>query len=81
MVRTIKVVSLTRSLLNLCVVAGTAILSKQKALSVDYTLPGHPDPKYVKGRIITLEFENTYLIGTYVPNAGTGLKVQKTAES
>lgn len=56
--------------------AGTAILSKQKALSVDYTLPGHPDPKYTKGRIITLEFEGTYLVGTYVPNAGVGLKVR-----
>ncbi|KAJ3490240.1 hypothetical protein NLI96_g1564 [Meripilus lineatus] len=57
-----------------CLAAGTAILSKRKALSVDYTLPGHPDPKYTKGRIITLEFEGSYLIGTYVPNAGVGLK-------
>lgn len=42
---------------------------------MDYTLPGHPDPKYVKGRIITLEFDSVYLVGTYVPNAGVGLKV------
>ncbi|KAI9511125.1 Endonuclease/exonuclease/phosphatase [Russula earlei] len=54
--------------------AGTAILSKHKPLSVDKTLPGHPDPSSVKGRIITLEFENNYVIGTYVVNAGTGLK-------
>ncbi|KAI0263347.1 Endonuclease/exonuclease/phosphatase [Gloeopeniophorella convolvens] len=54
--------------------AGTAILSKHKPLSVDKTLPGHPNPGYVKGRIITLEFENYYLIGTYVPNAGDKLK-------
>jgi AP endonuclease-1 len=28
------------------------------------------------GRIITLEFENYYLIGTYVVNAGRELKVR-----
>ncbi len=55
--------------------AGTAILSKHKPLSVDKTLPGHPDPSSVKGRIVTLEFENYYVIGTYVVNAGQGLKV------
>ncbi|KAF9469198.1 Endonuclease/exonuclease/phosphatase [Collybia nuda] len=54
--------------------SGTAILSKYKPLSVSKTLPGHPDPSLVKGRIITLEFESCYLIGTYVVNAGTGLK-------
>ncbi|KAF8163458.1 Endonuclease/exonuclease/phosphatase [Crassisporium funariophilum] len=54
--------------------SGTAILSKHKPLSVDMTLPGHPDPKAVKGRIITLEFETCFLIGTYVVNAGTELK-------
>ncbi|EAU88760.2 DNA-(apurinic or apyrimidinic site) lyase [Coprinopsis cinerea okayama7 len=51
--------------------AGTAILSKVKPLHVDYKLPGHPNPK---GRILTLEFENAYLIGTYVVNAGQELK-------
>ncbi|KAG6814533.1 hypothetical protein H0H92_000059 [Tricholoma furcatifolium] len=40
----------------------------------DRSLPGHPDPSVVKGRIITLEFETYYLIGTYVVNAGQGLK-------
>ncbi|KAH8995345.1 Endonuclease/exonuclease/phosphatase [Lactarius akahatsu] len=54
--------------------AGTAILSKHKPLSVDKTLPGHPDPGSVKGRIVTLEFEDYYVIGTYVVNAGQGLK-------
>ncbi|OJT08188.1 Exodeoxyribonuclease [Trametes pubescens] len=54
--------------------SGTAILSKVDPLSVDYTLPGHPDPKSVKGRIVTLEFASCYLVGTYVVNAGTGLK-------
>lgn len=56
--------------------AGTAILSKIKPLSVSTTLPGHPDPISVKGRIVTLEFEKCWLVGTYVVNAGTGLKVR-----
>lgn len=55
--------------------AGIAILSKHEPLSVDQTLPNHPDPRLVKGRIITLEFEHCYLIGTYVVNAGRDLKV------
>lgn len=51
------------------------MLSKQKPLSVDETIPGHPDPESIKGRIVTLEFESCYLVGTYVVNAGQGLKV------
>ncbi|KAI0032273.1 Endonuclease/exonuclease/phosphatase [Vararia minispora EC-137] len=54
--------------------SGTAILSKHEPLSVDKTLPGHPDPDSVKGRIITLEFEDYYIIGTYTVNAGEKLK-------
>ncbi|TFY68986.1 hypothetical protein EVG20_g3342 [Dentipellis fragilis] len=54
--------------------SGTAVLSKREPLSVDKTLPGHPDPSYVKGRIVTLEFDSYYLIATYVVNAGVGLK-------
>ncbi|KAG6871751.1 hypothetical protein C0995_000439 [Termitomyces sp. Mi166 len=54
--------------------SGTAILSKCKPLNVNMALPGHPDPSETKGRIITLEFETCYLIGTYVVNAGQGLK-------
>ncbi|EKM82547.1 hypothetical protein AGABI1DRAFT_111155 [Agaricus bisporus var. burnettii JB137-S8] len=54
--------------------SGTAILSKHKPLSVTKTLPNHPNPDLVKGRIITLEFEGYYLIGTYVVNAGVELK-------
>lgn len=45
------------------------------------TLPGHPDPTSVKGRIVTLEFPTCYLIATYVPNAGTGLKVSRNCSS
>ena len=61
--------------------AGTAILSKHKALSVNMTLPGHPDPSTVKGRIVTLEFETFYLIGTYVVNAGVQLKVGQMTQN
>ena len=57
--------------------AGLAILSKHEALSVDTTLPGHPDPGSVKGRIVTLEFATCYLIGTYVVNAGAQLKASQ----
>lgn len=55
--------------------AGTAVLSKIKPLKVTYELPGHPDPASVKGRLVTLEFPNMYLVNTYVVNAGAGLKV------
>jgi AP endonuclease-1 len=55
-------------------IAGTAILSKHKPLSVETTIPGHPDPEDVKGRIITLEFASCYLVGTYVVNAGQKLQ-------
>lgn len=55
--------------------AGIAILSKIEPLSVTRTLPNHPDSCLVKGRLITLEFKNYYVIGTYVVNAGRGLKV------
>lgn len=55
--------------------AGTAALSKHKPLSVHTTLPGHPDPSSVKGRIVTMEFPGCYIIGTYVTNAGEKLKV------
>ncbi|KAJ7120508.1 Endonuclease/exonuclease/phosphatase [Mycena crocata] len=54
--------------------SGTAILSKYKPLSVTTTLPGHPDPTHVKGRIVTLEFANCFVVGTYVVNAGAELK-------
>ncbi|KDN51681.1 hypothetical protein RSAG8_00228, partial [Rhizoctonia solani AG-8 WAC10335] len=63
--------------------AGTAVLSKYKPISISYTLDpstnvasGAPklDEDDVKGRLVTLEFENCWVIGTYVPNAGEGLK-------
>ncbi|KZV97017.1 hypothetical protein EXIGLDRAFT_608480 [Exidia glandulosa HHB12029] len=56
--------------------AGTCILSKIKPLNVSRSLPSqlHSDPDSTKGRIITLEFDNYYLVGTYVVNAGEKLK-------
>ena len=64
-----------RPTLTLIPIAGIAILSKHKPLNITKTLPSHPNPSIVKGRIITLEFETCYLVGTYVVNAGMGLKV------
>ena len=55
--------------------AGTAIFSKHKPLSVNKTLPGHPNATIWKGRIITLEYPTFYIVGTYAVNAGEGLKV------
>ncbi|KAF5315579.1 hypothetical protein D9611_004852 [Ephemerocybe angulata] len=60
--------------------SGTAILSKVEPLSVDMKLPGHPDPTLCKGRIITLEYEHAYIIGTYVVNAGQDLKTLPVKE-
>ncbi|EPQ58038.1 hypothetical protein GLOTRDRAFT_136836 [Gloeophyllum trabeum ATCC 11539] len=54
--------------------SGVALLSKVKPLSVTKTLPGHPHPTSVKGRILTAEFDNCYVVGTYVVNAGEKLK-------
>ncbi|KAI0293041.1 hypothetical protein BC826DRAFT_1175833 [Russula brevipes] len=44
--------------------AVTAILSKHKAVSVDKTLPGHPDPNSVEDRIMTPDFDRYHVIGT-----------------
>ncbi|MCH3909059.1 MAG: exodeoxyribonuclease III [Bacilli bacterium] len=52
--------------------SGVAILTKVEPLSVSY---GLKDGKYDdEGRVITLEFPSFYLIGSYVPNSGEGLK-------
>lgn len=51
--------------------SGTAIFAKQEPLSVSYGLDGkHMD----EGRVITLEYDNFYLVCAYVPNAQDGLK-------
>ncbi|ORY59440.1 Endonuclease/exonuclease/phosphatase [Leucosporidium creatinivorum] len=54
--------------------AGTAVLSKIKPVSVVFGLPGTKEPQANSaGRCVTLEFENSYVVGTYVPNAGAKL--------
>lgn len=57
-------------------VAGTAFLCKMKPISVKYDFPSHSEGKEAaKGRLLVLEYPKTYLVGTYVPNAGQQLKV------
>ena len=48
--------------------SGTAIFTKYQPISVTYGInkAEHDD----EGRVITAEFENFILVGTYVPNAG-----------
>ena len=51
--------------------SGTAIFAKREPLSVTYGVDGkHTD----EGRVITLEYEDFYLVCAYVPNAQDGLK-------
>jgi exodeoxyribonuclease-3 len=51
--------------------SGTAILTKTKPTQVSYGLgiAEHDN----EGRVITCEFENFYLVNTYVPNSGSEL--------
>ncbi|HEY8405164.1 MAG TPA: exodeoxyribonuclease III [Flavobacteriales bacterium] len=51
--------------------SGTAILTKQKPLCVTkgLSIAEHDD----QGRCITAEYEDFYLVNTYVPNSGQGL--------
>lgn len=55
--------------------SGTAILSKKEPLRVTYGLT-HEDHSEndEEGRIITAEFDSFYIVNTYVPNSGAGLK-------
>lgn len=52
--------------------SGTAVLSNIKPLNVKYGmgLPQHDQ----EGRVITLEYQDFYLVTVYTPNAGQGLK-------
>lgn len=52
--------------------SGTAILSKEKPLSVAYDLGITEHDQ--EGRVICAEFADFYLINTYVPNSGSDLK-------
>lgn len=52
--------------------SGVAVYSKKEPLSVHY---GIEDGKYdEEGRLVTLEFEDFYFVGAYVPNSGEELK-------
>lgn len=46
--------------------SGTAIFTKHKPLSVSKGMPDYTDDE---GRLITLEYENFYLITSYTPNS------------
>ncbi|KAF6204889.1 hypothetical protein GE061_019053 [Apolygus lucorum] len=52
--------------------AGVALYSKEKPLSVSYGLNNEVHDE--EGRVITAEYEKFYLVTTYVPNSGQGLK-------
>ncbi|KAL0711147.1 hypothetical protein Bca4012_018125 [Brassica carinata] len=54
--------------------SGTAIISRIKPLSVRYGTGLSGSDHDMEGRIVTAEFESFYLISTYVPNSGDGLK-------
>jgi exodeoxyribonuclease III len=51
--------------------SGVMVLTKLKPLSVQYGLGF--DEFDSEGRLLTLEFEDFYLINAYIPNAGRGL--------
>ena len=52
--------------------SGTAIFTRHTPLSVSYNI-GIPEHD-TEGRVITLEYENFYLVCVYTPNAQDGLK-------
>lgn len=47
--------------------SGTAVFTKKKPLAVKYGIGGEPGEN--EGRIITLEFENFFLVNAYTPNS------------
>ncbi|CAN8286991.1 unnamed protein product [Cochlearia groenlandica] len=54
--------------------SGTAIISRIKPLSVRYGIGLSVSDHDMEGRVVTVEFDSFYLINTYVPNSGDGLK-------
>lgn len=52
--------------------AGTAIFSKIKPISATYNF-GAAENHKEEGRIITLEFDDFFLVNVYTPNSGRGL--------
>lgn len=52
--------------------SGTAIFTKREPLSHSYKMDIEEHDQ--EGRLISLEFDQFYLVNTYVPNSGQGLK-------
>ena len=52
--------------------SGVAVFSKKKPIDVTYGIKSKEHDQ--EGRVITLEYDNFYLINVYVPNAGQELK-------
>lgn len=52
--------------------SGTAVFSKQEPLCVSYGLEKEEHDQ--EGRVITLEFDNMYVVNCYTPNAKRGLE-------
>ena len=50
--------------------SGTAIFTKHTPLSVSRNIPGHD----TEGRVVTLEYEDFYLVCVYTPNSQDSLK-------
>ena len=51
--------------------SGTAIFTKQEPISVNYGIQIEEHDK--EGRVITLEFDNYYMVTVYTPNSQNGL--------
>lgn len=52
--------------------SGTAILSKEKPINVEYDMAIEEHDQ--EGRIVTAEYEYFFLVTVYTPNSGTGLR-------
>ncbi len=52
--------------------SGVAVLTKEKPISTTSGIGIEVHDK--EGRVLTLEYENFYLVNVYVPNSGAGLK-------
>ncbi|NLC72604.1 MAG: exodeoxyribonuclease III [Ruminococcaceae bacterium] len=52
--------------------SGTAVFTRLKPLSVEYNIS--PEEHATEGRVLTLEFEEFFLVCVYTPNAQDGLR-------
>ena len=58
----------------MCSLIKVGFLKQIKPLSVRYGTGLSGSDHDMEGRIVTAEFDSFYLINTYVPNSGDGLK-------